>query len=91
MPRVRAQRFGSPVDTLSSDEDVIQRHLDKIFPVLFGRIFAPFAMWHIRRSAAGRRLAASIAEVSVAVDGFRSPRRTRRTAASTTGWSRATC
>lgn len=40
--------FGSRVDTLSSDEDVIQRHLDKIFPTLFGCIFEPFAMWRIR-------------------------------------------
>jgi cytochrome P450 len=62
--------FGSPVDTLSSDEDVIQRHLDKIFPALFGRIFAPLPLWRIRRSAADRRLEASIAEVNAAVDGF---------------------
>lgn len=62
--------FGSPVDTLSSDEDVIQRHLDKIFPAVFGRIFAPIALWRIRRSAADRGLEASIAEVNAAVDGF---------------------
>lgn len=62
--------FGAPVDTLSSDEDVIQRHLDKIFPAVFGRIFAPFPVWRYRRSAADRRLAASIAEVNAAVDGF---------------------
>jgi cytochrome P450 len=62
--------FGAPVDTLSSDEDVIQQHLDKIFPAVFGRIFAPFPVWRYRRSAADRRLAASIAEVNAAVDGF---------------------
>ena len=30
--------FGAEVNTLESDDDVIQRHLDKIFPAIFRRI-----------------------------------------------------
>ena len=33
--------FGAEVDTLGSDEDVIQRHLNRIFPALARRLFAP--------------------------------------------------
>jgi cytochrome P450 len=32
--------FGAEVNTLESDDDVIQRHLDKIFPAIFRRIMA---------------------------------------------------
>ena len=35
--------FGAEVNTLESDDDVIQQHLDKIFPALFKRILAPIA------------------------------------------------
>jgi len=62
--------FGSEVNTLESDEVVIQQHLDKIFPALFKRIFAPFATWRWIKSPADRRLDASIREVMQAVDGF---------------------
>ena len=30
--------FGADVNTLESDGDVIQRHLDKIFPALYRRV-----------------------------------------------------
>ena len=41
--------FGTDVNTLESDEDVIQRHLDKIFPALFG------APWRRFRTGATAR------------------------------------
>ena len=37
--------FGSEVNTLESDEDVIQDHLNRIFPTVFKRIFAPLPTW----------------------------------------------
>jgi cytochrome P450 len=37
--------FGTDINTLESDGDVIQSHLDKIFPSLFSRLMAPFAYW----------------------------------------------
>ena len=62
--------FGAEVNTLESDADVIQRHLDKIFPAVFKRLFAPVPLWRWVRTAADRRLAGSIAELNAAVDGF---------------------
>ena len=62
--------FGAEVNTLESDEDVIQRHLDKIFPALFRRTFAPIPYWRYFRLPADRRLERSVAAVSQAIEGF---------------------
>jgi cytochrome P450 len=69
--------FGAEVDTLGSDGDVIQQHLDKIFPALARRILSPVAWWRIRRSAADRTLERGIVEVKAAVDGFVTQARAR--------------
>ncbi len=45
--------FGADVNTLGSDEEVIQTHLDKIFPALFRRMLAPLPTWRWWKS--GRR------------------------------------
>jgi cytochrome P450 len=37
--------FGADINTLESDEEVIQTHLDKVFPSLFKRLMAPFPLW----------------------------------------------
>ena len=62
--------FGAEVNTLESDGDVIQQHLDKIIPAVFKRVFAPLPVWRLVRTPADRRLARSIAAVNAAVDGF---------------------
>lgn len=62
--------FGSEVKTLESDADVIQQHLDKIFPALFKRILAPFPTWRWLRLPSDRRLERAVQEVNVAVQGF---------------------
>ncbi len=62
--------FGAKVNTLESDGDIIQQHLDKIFPALFERMFAPFPVWRWLPSRADRDLKVSIAAVMAAVDGF---------------------
>ena len=62
--------FGADVNTLQSDEDVIQKHLNRIFPAVFKRIFAPLPLWRWFPSAEVRALAHSVAEVNAAVDGF---------------------
>lgn len=69
--------FGAEVNTLESDGDVIQRHLDKIFPALFKRMLAPLATWRIVRMPADRRLERSVAEVMTAVHGFVAQARVR--------------
>jgi cytochrome P450 len=62
--------FGAEVNTLQSDDDVIQRHLDKIFPGLLRRLLAPVPYWRWMPLPAERALARSIVEVDAAVQGF---------------------
>jgi len=69
--------FGSQVNTLASDGDVLQHHLDKIFPALGRRLLAPLPLWRWWRSAADRELERGVAEVNKAVDGFIAQARAR--------------
>jgi cytochrome P450 len=62
--------FGAEVNTLESDADVIQQHLDKILPEVFKRIFAPVPLWRFFRTPSDRRVERSAAEVMAAVRGF---------------------
>jgi cytochrome P450 len=69
--------FGAEVNTLQSDEDVIQQHLNQIFPAVFRRIFAPLPTWRWFPSVADRRLQRSVAAVNAAVDRFVAQARAR--------------
>ena len=69
--------FGAEVNTLESDGDVIQQHLDKIFPKLFKRILSPLPLWRVWRSPSDRALEASLAEVRAAVERFIAEARAR--------------
>jgi len=69
--------FGAEVNTLQSDEDVIQKHLNQIFPAVFRRIFAPLPTWRYVPSAADRQLKRSVAAVNAAVDVFVAEARAR--------------
>lgn len=69
--------FGAEVNTLESDADVIQQHLDKIFPAISRRVFAPLPLWRWFPSAADRALERSLVEVKAAVDGFIAQARAR--------------
>ena len=62
--------FGAEVNTLESDDDVIQRHLDKILPAMMRRVLAPLPTWRWFRSSADRQLERSVAEVKAAVNRF---------------------
>jgi cytochrome P450 len=37
--------FGADINTLESDREVIQSHLDKVLPSLFRRLMSPFGYW----------------------------------------------
>jgi cytochrome P450 len=37
--------FGADINTLESDQDVIQQHRDKVLPALFRRLFSPLPLW----------------------------------------------
>jgi cytochrome P450 len=69
--------FGADINTLQSDDDVIQQHLDKIFPTLSKRIFAIVPTWRFYRSASDRRLERSVAAVNEAIAGFIAQARAR--------------
>ena len=69
--------FGAEVNTLESDGDIIQQHLDQIFPALFRRLFAPLPYWRFVRLPADRRLERSMAEVLAAVERFVAQARAR--------------
>ncbi len=62
--------FGADVNTLESDEDVIQRHIDRIFPMLWKRLLAPFPTWRYFKRADDRELDRSVVAVKAAIDGF---------------------
>jgi len=62
--------FGADVNTLESDDEVIQHHLDQIFPALFRRAMAPVPYWRVLRLPADRRLDRSVKHVVAAIEGF---------------------
>ena len=59
--------FGADINTLESDEEVIQTHLDKIFPSLFKRLLAPLPYW---RWFPDRKLGKHLDALHRAVDDF---------------------
>ena len=69
--------FGAEVNTLQSDEDVIQKHLDKIFPALARRLGAALPVWRWFPSRKDRELRRSMVAVNEAVDGFIAQARVR--------------
>jgi cytochrome P450 len=62
--------FGAEVNTLGSDDNVIQQHLDKMFPTLFTRMMSPLPTWRWIRTAKVRAVERSVAAVNDAVNGF---------------------
>ena len=62
--------FGAEVNTLESDKEIIQRHLDKIFPAIFRRILSQFPHWRYVKLPADRALDRSVAAVNAAIEGF---------------------
>jgi cytochrome P450 len=69
--------FGAEVNTLETEGNVLQHHLDKIFPALGRRLLSPLPIWRWWRSAADRELERGVAEVNKAVDGFIAQARVR--------------
>jgi cytochrome P450 len=69
--------FGVEVDTLSSDGDVIQRHLDQIFPTIWRRAQALLPYWRYLKLPRDRALDRSVQAVNVAIAGFMADARER--------------
>jgi cytochrome P450 len=62
--------FGTDVNTLESDDDIIQRHLDKIFPKLFTRIISAVPYWRFFKLPSDRELERALVTVNQAIEGF---------------------
>jgi cytochrome P450 len=62
--------FGTDVNTLESDDDIIQRHLDKIFPKLFTRMITAVPYWRFFKLPSDRELERALVAVNEAIDGF---------------------
>ncbi len=72
--------FGHDVNTLEADGDVIQQHLDRIFPALFDRLVAVLPMWRWLPRDKDRQLDRSVASVGRAIEGFIAQARARMAA-----------
>lgn len=62
--------FNYDINTIENDGDVIQEHLDKIFPKIQERMFAPIPYWRYFKLPSDRRLDKALAAIDTAVDGF---------------------
>ncbi|HEX9432812.1 MAG TPA: cytochrome P450 [Burkholderiales bacterium] len=69
--------FGADINTIESDDEVIQQHLDKVLPALFRRLLAPFRYWRFLKLPADRALARHLVELHRAVNGFIATARSR--------------
>jgi cytochrome P450 len=62
--------FGADINTTESDQEIIQTHLDKLFPALFKRVLAPVPYWRYVKLPSDRRVQRHLVAVQRAVDGF---------------------
>jgi len=62
--------FGTEINTLESQRDVIQQHLDQVLPMTSRRLIAPFPYWRVLKLPADRRLDRHLREIHRAIAGF---------------------
>jgi cytochrome P450 len=60
--------FGYKMNTLEEEGDVIQEHLEKIFPTIFKRINAPIPTWRYFRSKDDRVFDNAVEEINKFID-----------------------
>ena len=62
--------FGYDMNTLEKEGDVIQEHLEKIFPMINSRINAPIPYWRYFKLPADRALDKSLVAIRETITGF---------------------
>ncbi|MGE3297957.1 MAG: cytochrome P450 [Porticoccaceae bacterium] len=62
--------FGQDINTLEKQGEVIQQHLDKIFPTIQRRLLAPFPYWRYLRLPGDRDLAQSVHKIYAMIADF---------------------
>ncbi|MTI32572.1 cytochrome P450 [Xanthovirga aplysinae] len=69
--------FGYPMNTLENEGDVIQGHLEKIFPMVNQRITAPLTYWRFLKLRKDRELDNALLEIEKTIMDFISEARNR--------------
>jgi len=69
--------FGADINTIESDDEVIQRHLDKVLPALARQLLNPFPWVRKLPLPANRRLDQHLEALRTAVEGFIAQARAR--------------
>ncbi|HEY5637522.1 MAG TPA: cytochrome P450 [Burkholderiales bacterium] len=69
--------FGSDINTIEGDDDIIQQHLDKIFPMVSRRLTAPFPWWRHFKLPSDRALDRDLAAIHGAIARFIAEARAR--------------
>lgn len=62
--------FGYEMNTIEMGEDVIQNHLEKVFPTIFKRINAPLPIWRYYKSKSDKEFDTSFKEINRLIDEF---------------------
>ena len=62
--------FGYDMNTLEKEGEVIQRHLEKIFPIISRRIFAPLPYWRYVKLPSDRALDDALVEIRKTINAF---------------------
>jgi cytochrome P450 len=55
--------FGYPMNTLEKKDEVIQKHLEKIFPMINSRITAPLPLWRLIKSKKDKELDKALVQI----------------------------
>lgn len=69
--------FGYDMNTLEEEGDIIQQHLEKVFPMINRRINAAFPYWRFLKLPADRALDRSLDSVRTTINGFITQARAR--------------
>lgn len=62
--------FGHDTNTLEKDDDIIQKHLEKIFPMINKRVSAPIPFWRFIKFKSDRELDTALSQIKATIDGF---------------------
>ncbi|NIP27820.1 MAG: cytochrome P450, partial [Phycisphaerae bacterium] len=62
--------FGYDMNTLEEEGDLIQQHLERVFPMIAHRVFMPVRYWKYLKFPADRALESSLVELRVSIDQF---------------------
>lgn len=69
--------FGQETNTIEAEGDILQQHMDRIFPMLFKRLNSIFPVWHYVKTEEDRVLERSVHEVVQAIEHFMREARAR--------------